>query len=73
MQQLPEKDISRILETTSAGVLSLIDSDGLPYGVPLSYAFDGKASIYFHSALCGHKIECIMANSSCSFCIIDQD
>ena len=72
-QQLPEKDAIGILESASAGVLSLIDSDGLPYGVPLSYAFDGKDSIYFHSALSGHKIECLTANPSCSFCIIDQN
>lgn len=72
-QLLPGQGCLSILKSSSSGVLSLIDPDGLPHGVPLSYAFDGKSCIYFHSALRGHKIECIEANPSCSFCIIDRD
>lgn len=72
-QQLPTKEAYAILTSASAGVLSLIDPDGIPYGVPLSYAFDGINSLYFHSALTGHKIDCITTHPACSFCIIDQD
>ena len=50
-----------------------MDSDGEPYGVPISYAYDGDRNIYFHSAVKGHKIECIEADSRCSFCVVAQD
>ncbi|MDE6110105.1 MAG: pyridoxamine 5'-phosphate oxidase family protein, partial [Muribaculaceae bacterium] len=64
---------SEILSRATNGVLSLADSDGEPYGVPLSFACDGEGHIYFHSARQGHKIECVAAESRCSFCVVDRD
>lgn len=72
-QELSTDDTICILNSCTNGVLSLVDSDGEPYGVPLSYAFDGKESIYFHSATAGHKLECIAAGARCSFCVVAQD
>ncbi|MDE7443606.1 MAG: pyridoxamine 5'-phosphate oxidase family protein [Muribaculaceae bacterium] len=72
-QLLDEQSTKVILHTATNGVLSLIDADKTPYGVPISFAYDGDRCIYFHSALNGHKIECITVNEQCSFCIIDQD
>ncbi len=65
-QLLPEECAREILSAGSNGVLSLVDSDGEPYGVPLSFAYDNDGYIYFHSALEGHKIECIKADGRCS-------
>lgn len=72
-QLLDEQATKEILNNATNGVLSLVDSDGEPYGVPISYAYDGDRSIYFHSAVKGHKIECIEAESRCSFCVVAQD
>ena len=72
-QFLYEQATKEILNNATNGVLSLVDSDGEPYGVPISYAYDGDRSIYFHSAVKGHKIECIEAESRCSFCVVAQD
>ena len=72
-QLLPEQAAKKILHDGSNGVLSLVDAEGLPYGVPISYTFDGDRSIYFHSAASGHKIECIAHNAHCSFCVVAQD
>lgn len=72
-QQLPEEDTAEILSRATNGVLSLVDTDGMPYGVPLSFAFDGSGCIYFHSAVKGRKIDCIEADSHCSFCVVDRD
>lgn len=72
-QLLPKGDAEEILNTSTNGVLSLVNKDGEPYGVPLSFAFDGNNSIYFHSAVKGYKIECIGSNPLCSFCVIGQD
>ena len=62
-----------MLRNGSNGVLSLVDPDGLPYGVPLSYAFDGDSHLYFHSDVKGHKIDCIGTGCLCSFCVVAQD
>lgn len=72
-QLLNEQATKEILNNATNGVLSLVDSDGEPYGVPISYAYDGDRCIYFHSAVKGHKIECIEADSRCSFCVVGQD
>ena len=36
----------------------MIDTDGRPYGVPVSTVLDGEA-LYFHSAKEGRKIDCL--------------
>ncbi len=72
-QLLPEDGTKEILYSATNGVLSLVDADGEPYGVPISYAYDGDCHIYFHSAVKGHKIDCIKADSRCSFCVVGKD
>ena len=72
-QLLDEQATKEILNNATNGILSLVDSDGVPYGVPISYAYDGAGCIYFHSATTGHKIECIEDDSRCSFCVVAQD
>lgn len=72
-QLLPEAETKEILQESTHGVLSLVDAEGVPYGVPLSFVYDGGNVIYFHCATTGHKIDCISANQSCSFCVVAQD
>ena len=72
-QMLPAEEAKNILHQATNGILSLIDRDGEPYGVPLSFAYDGTDTLYFHSARAGHKIECMSANNRASFCIIAKD
>ena len=72
-QLLSEQAAKEILDNAPDGVLSLIGPAGEPYGVPISYVYDGDKRIYFHSAVKGHKIDCIQANGRCSFCVIGQD
>ena len=61
-----------ILAEGSHGVLSLSGDDGYPYGVPVSYVFDGDR-IIFHSAKEGHKIDSIRRNPKASFCVVGKD
>ena len=72
-QQLAVGDAVKILNSCTNGILSLVDTDGAPYGVPISYVYDGGNHIYLHSAACGRKIDCIKADSRCSFCVVSQD
>ncbi|MDT8443223.1 MAG: pyridoxamine 5'-phosphate oxidase family protein, partial [Desulfuromonadales bacterium] len=44
---------------------------GQAYGVPLNYVYMNDC-IYFHSALQGHKITNILANSKVSFCVVGR-
>ncbi len=71
-QELQQDEIERILKFNTSGVLALIDNDGYPYSVPLSYVYS-NGKIYFHSAKSGHKIDAIKNCKKASFCIIDKD
>lgn len=59
-----------LLKNGEYGVLSLIDSDGHPYGIPISYVWDGKESIYLHCAPTGKKLYCIQHHDIVCFCVI---
>lgn len=72
-QQLPHEEAVAILNNCTNGILSLVDANGEPYGVPISYVYDGCRFIYMHSAAQGRKIDCIRANPRCSFCVVAKD
>lgn len=72
-QQLSNEDAVKILDRCTNGILSLVDTDGTPYGVPISYVYDGDNHIYLHCAVAGRKIDCIRTDSRCSFCVVAQD
>lgn len=72
-QQLPQPEAEKLLNQGTNGVLSLVDIDGQPYGVPISYACDNAGHIYFHSAVAGRKLDCIRHEARCSFCVVGQD
>ena len=69
-QQLPDSEVTEILERNADGVLSVIGDDGYPYGVPVNYVYtDGK--IYFHAAVSGHKKDAMEKNSRVCFTVVD--
>lgn len=71
-QQLTMEETQNILQKGTSGVLSLLGDESYPYGVPLSYVYDGE-KLYFHCAKTGHKIDAVHRESKASFCVIDQD
>jgi len=68
-REIETDDAVSLLTNCKYGVLSTIGNDGQPYGVPLSYVYQDN-TIYFHSALTGHKIENIENNPRVSFCAV---
>ncbi len=58
-----------ILDKTEYGILSTVNKDGQPYGVPLSYVYKNNC-IYFHCAIDGQKLDNIVYNSKVSFCVV---
>ncbi|MBI5695583.1 MAG: pyridoxamine 5'-phosphate oxidase family protein [Nitrospirae bacterium] len=68
-REISHEEAERLLAGGEYGVLSTVDKDGQPYGVPLNYVYrDG--CIYFHSAPAGHKLDNIADNAKVSFCVI---
>lgn len=50
---MTNEDIQDILQNSTSGVLAL-QGEEYPYGVPISFYYDGK-DIIFHSRFIGHK------------------
>jgi nitroimidazol reductase NimA-like FMN-containing flavoprotein (pyridoxamine 5'-phosphate oxidase superfamily) len=68
-KMLTNEEMLEIMNTAEYGVLSTIDENGFPYGVPVSFLYkDGN--IYFHSALTGHKADNMAFNNKVSFCVV---
>lgn len=72
-QQLPDRQTRQILATATNGILSVVDGGGNPYGVPMSFVYDGRDSIYFHCAREGRKMDCVRRDSRASFCVVETD
>lgn len=71
-QQLSDEETLQLLCQATSGVLSVLDEDGYPYGVPVSYVcHDNK--LYIHSAVSGHKMDAIRHCDKASFTVICQD
>lgn len=68
---LEKNDTLEILKNCDYGILSTIDKNGYPYGVPLSYVYLND-SLYFHSATEGTKLDNILTNDKVSFCVVGQ-
>ena len=71
-QALCPEDSNWILDRGSHGVLALLGDEGYPYAVPLSFARAGD-TLYFHSAVSGHKLDAIAQCDKASFCVVDID
>ncbi len=68
-KEIETDEALKLLIKCEYGILSTIDNDGQPYGVPLNYVYKND-KIYFHCALTGHKIENIEKNPKVSFCAV---
>ena len=68
-KEMETDDAIELLKSCEYGVLSTIDNDSQPYGIPLNYVYKDN-HIYFHSALTGQKIENIKYNPNVSFCVV---
>lgn len=70
---LEESSAIELLKDVEYGVLSLFDTDqGVPYAIPVNYAWNGKNSLYIHCAPEGRKLRCIKKNADISFCVVGK-
>lgn len=69
-REVTREEAETILEKGEYGVLSTCGEDGVPYGVPVNYAFE-NGTIYFHCAKgAGHKLENIGFNNKVCFTVV---
>lgn len=68
-RELSYDETIEILKSCSYGILSTVNEEGQPYGVPISYVFLNN-SIYFHCAGEGHKLDNMKKNNKVSFCVV---
>ncbi len=72
-QQLSDEECIAVLKTETRGVLSVLDDDGYPYGIPMNHWYcenDGK--LYFHGAKEGHKIDIIQKCNKVCYTVFDK-
>ncbi len=71
-RQLTDEETIRLFQEAEYGVLSVIDENNMPYGVPMSFALCDNA-IYFHcSAAGGKKTSSIKHCKNASFTVTDH-
>ena len=68
-REIDEIEARKILDGGEFGFLSLVDSAGEPYGVPISYVLRDN-EIYFHSAPEGRKVDALCTSGRASFCVV---
>jgi len=71
-QMMPLEDCTWILDRATHGVLALLGDEGYPYAVPLSHTRVGD-TLYFHSAVNGHKLDAIARCDKASYCVVETD
>ncbi len=70
-RQTTEDEARALLSSGEYGVLSTVSPAGVPYGVPISYAFH-NGEILFHSAPEGQKLDNLIPGSLASFCVVGK-
>ena len=63
-------DIVAVMRRCDVCRLGIVDDGGAPYVVPLNFgleAAEGKVTLYFHSALEGHKLDLLARNPHVGF------
>jgi hypothetical protein len=60
-----------LLKRGEYGILSTVDENNHPYGIPVNYVVM-EENIFFHCATEGHKLENLTANNGVSFCVVGR-
>jgi nitroimidazol reductase NimA-like FMN-containing flavoprotein (pyridoxamine 5'-phosphate oxidase superfamily) len=70
---MADEDARTLLKAGTHGVLSGVDTDGAPYGVPLNYVYsETEDALFFHCAMNGRKVDCIRHKSRVCFTVVGR-
>ncbi len=67
---LSQEEALEILNNGEYGILATVDSDGQPYGVPVSYVFMDNCLYYHATTVGGLKYDNILSNSKVGFTVV---
>lgn len=70
-RRLSDEQSAALLARCEYGVMATVDSQGRPYGVPLSYVWR-NGLVYVHCAPQGYKIDNIRNNGAVSFTVVGR-
>lgn len=68
-REMSNQDVVNLLNSADHGILSTVDAEGQPYGVPLNFTYNNDC-LYFHCALVGHKLDNLQHEEKVSFCVV---
>ena len=51
-------------------ILSMVDNDGMPYGIPVNFVFERPGHLYIHCAPEGRKLQCLAHHPQVSMCMV---
>lgn len=72
-RRMPDEAARRLLKEGVCGVLSVVDSGGAPYGVPLNYCYaEAENALFFHCAKEGRKVDCIRHDSRVTLTVVGR-
>lgn len=72
-QQVTNEECIEILKNENRAVLSVINEDGYPYGIPVDFYYDEENNkIYLHGAKEGSKIDSIKKDNKVCFTVYNQ-
>ena len=69
---ISQDEAMEILKNGEYGILATADSNGQPYGVPLSYAVEDNTIFYHSTNAGGSKHDNIMKNEKVSFTVVGK-
>lgn len=70
-REMPEEFAYMVANKCEWAVFAMIDTEGMPYCVPITIALDGK-TVYFHSGPEGYKVDALRKNNAvCISCVGD--
>ena len=69
-RRMDEERAMELLRDSEHAVLSLVDAEGNPYGIPVNYVFERPSHLYIHCAPEGRKLRCIAHNAAVSLCMV---
>lgn len=69
-RQMDEDSVKDILKTGEYGILSTVNGQGYPYGIPLHYAFDGERIWIHGSTHLGEKLRAFLRDSKVCFTVV---
>ena len=68
---LDEERARELLATAEYGVLSMVDHQGKPYGIPVNYVWVDDCA-YIHCATEGRKLDILESHGDISLCVVGR-